>query len=93
MRLAADGPRDVVSRVFRPTQAPNQAAGRLQQAPGDADGVGLEPRHAAVAALVAVKLELVALVGGEVVVVGDELNHGAHGGARKDDASKSSAVG
>ena len=82
--LAPHGPVDVVGCVLGPTQAAKQAAGRLQQAARYADGIGLKPRHVAVAALVAVKLELETLVGGQVVVVGNELNQATHSaGERK----------
>lgn len=70
---AAHGARDVVGRIFGPAQPAKQAACRLKEVARNADGIGLEPRHVPVAALVAVKLELEALVGGKVVVVGNEL--------------------
>src|SRR5581483_12405621 len=77
--LAADGALDVVGRVAgRAEHAAEQVAGGAQQAGAGAEDRGLERRQVAVAAMVAVEPELVAAIGGQVLVVGDELDHLGH---------------
>lgn len=61
---ATHGPLNLISRILYPAQPAKQAASRIEQAAGNANGVRLEPRHVAVPAPVAVKFELEALVGG-----------------------------
>ncbi len=51
-----------------------ETVGDVQDRFGHTDGGGLELSHVAVAAFVAMELELVAAVGGKIVVVVDELN-------------------
>jgi hypothetical protein len=60
---AAHGPLNVVSRVFDAAQPAKEATCRLQQTARNTNGIGLKPRQVAIAALVAVKLELKAFVG------------------------------
>ena len=75
--LAPDGALDLVRPCARLTDDPSeQLAGTAQEAAGDSDLRLDEAAHVAVAALVAEELELVTQVGGEVLVILGEGDHG-----------------
>ena len=76
---ATDGALDLVGGLADVTEdAAKEGASGLEESGGGAEGVDLVSGEEAVAAFIAEELELVALIGGEVVVVGDEGDHG-HG--------------
>src|SRR5687768_12229608 len=73
MRGAADGALHLVGAVRDSAEdAAEQAAGDLRGRAEQAHLRGLKARHVAVVAFLAVELELVAAIGGEVVVVSGE---------------------
>ena len=83
---------DLVRAVAgRAEDAAEQRARRAQEAAGEAELVGLERGQEAVAAALAVELELETLVGGEILVVLRELDDG-HPGASWADLSGSNAA-
>src|SRR3989440_3899681 len=76
VRLASDGALNLVGGVPGVAEpAAEHVARRAQKRPRGSRYRRLEARHVAVAALVAVELELVALVRRKVVIIIDELNH------------------
>jgi hypothetical protein len=79
VRLAAYSPLHVVRSVFCLVEKPTeQAPGGAEDAAGNPERIGLKAGHMPVVALVAVKFELKAFVGGQVVVVGHKLDHLSH---------------
>lgn len=59
VRFAANSPLHMIGGIASLMEhAPKQTTRGIEQAPGNADGIGLEARHVAVAAFVAVELEL-----------------------------------
>ena len=75
VRLAADGALDLVLGVVRLVEdSPEEVARDPERRLRHAEGRRLEAGHVPVSALVAVELELEAPVGGEILVVLDELD-------------------
>ena len=75
MRLAADRALHLVSGVAgRTGPAAEEVARCAQERAGRAERRRLEARHVAVAALVAIELELKASVRGQVVIIPHELH-------------------
>jgi hypothetical protein len=69
----------VVRGVFHLVEkSAEQAPGGVEDAAGNPERIWLETGHVPVVALVAVKLELKAFVGGQVVVVRHKLDHLSH---------------
>ena len=72
--FAADGALDLVGGMTGSIAPTEEASGGVEKGSGDADDRGLEVGHEAIAALVAMELELESLVGGKVVEVADKLD-------------------
>ncbi len=71
--FATDGALNFVGGMAGSIASSEEASGGVEKGSGDADDRGLEVGHEAIAALVAMKLELESFVGGKVVEVADKL--------------------
>src|SRR4051794_10384827 len=76
VQLPANDPLHFVDRRSGPAPTAQKVACYIDQRLGDADGGGVELRHVAIATLVTMKLELIATIRGQVIVVVNELNEG-----------------
>jgi hypothetical protein len=76
MRLPADRALNLVGGIGR-TAGPSaeDIAGRAQQTPGRSQHRVLERTEMAIAALIAMKFELVPAIRGKIVIIANELNH------------------